>query len=371
VVTLEQNTLFSRLNPDELKALRQIAQERTLAPAEEIFKEGDAGDGVYVVKEGLVEIAVRAGLTGRHVFTWIQPGDIFGEMAVIEDKPRSAGATAREASAVYFIPRAGMLSLMERSPTLTLALLREISHRLREFNHHYMREVLQAERLAVVGRFARSIVHDLKNPLNIIGLTAEMAGMGQGTPGLQEKAMADIRLQVDRINDLVGEILDFTQGVAPALVLPPVDYAQFVQQVMEAIRSEISMRTVSVELENSPPSVPVLLNPKRLRRVFFNLVHNATDAMGGGGKISWRFRATSTEVITEVEDTGPGIAPEIAGHLFEAFATYGKANGTGLGLSICKKILEDHGGWITTRPEPGHGAIFTFGLPRVGACSVQ
>jgi signal transduction histidine kinase len=343
-----------------------MTQERTLAPAQEIFKEGDAGDGVYIVKEGLVEIAVRAGVTGRHVFTQIQPGDIFGEMAVIEDKPRSAGATARDASVVYFIPRAEILSLMERSPALTLALLREISHRLREFNHHYMREVLQAERLAVVGRFARSIVHDLKNPLNIIGLTAEMATMGQEKPGSHEKAMSDIRLQVDRINDLVGEILDFTQGASPALVLPPVDYAQFVQHVLDDIHTEISLRSVSLELENPPPSVPVLLNPKRLRRVFFNLVHNATDAMGGGGRILWRFRSTPTEVITEVEDTGPGIAPEIAGHLFEAFATHGKANGTGLGLSICKKVLEDHGGWITTRTEPEHGAIFAFGLPRVG-----
>jgi signal transduction histidine kinase len=136
---------------------------------------------------------------------------------------------------------------------------------------------------------------------------------------------------------------------------------------MEDIRTEISLRSVSLELENSPPAVPVLLNPKRLRRVFFNLIHNATDAMPGGGKIVWRFRCTPAEVITEVEDTGPGIAPEIAGQLFEAFATFGKANGTGLGLSICKKILEDHGGWISSRTEPGQGAIFSFGLPRVGA----
>ena len=68
-----------------------------------------------------------------------------------------------------------MLNLVEESPRWRLAFLHEISHRLREFNRQYLREVLQAERLAVVGRFARSIVHDLKNPLNIIGLTAEMA----------------------------------------------------------------------------------------------------------------------------------------------------------------------------------------------------
>ena len=69
------------------------------------------------------------------------------------------------------------------------------------------------------------------------------------------------------------------------------------------------------------------------------------------------------EVVTEIEDTGTGIAPEIADQLFEAFATHGKAHGTGLGLSICKRIIEDHRGWISARNEQGRGAIFSFGLP--------
>jgi len=64
-----------------------------------------------------------------------------------------------------------------------------------------------------------------------------------------------------------------------------------------------------------------------------------------------------------VEDTGRGIAPEIAARLFEPFATHGKQNGTGLGLSICKKIVEDHSGKITARSEPGRGATFIFTLP--------
>jgi signal transduction histidine kinase len=97
--------------------------------------------------------------------------------------------------------------------------------------------------------------------------------------------------------------------------------------------------------------------------VFYNLIHNATDAMPGGGKILVRFSVTGREVTTEIEDSGPGIAPEIANKLFDAFATFGKAHGTGLGLSICKKILEDHRGRISARNEPGRGAVFTFVLP--------
>jgi signal transduction histidine kinase len=100
-----------------------------------------------------------------------------------------------------------------------------------------------------------------------------------------------------------------------------------------------------------------------LSRVFYNLVNNATDVMLGGGKIFMRFNCDESEIVTEIEDTGPGIAPEIAEKLFQPFATHGKAHGTGLGLSICKKIVEDHGGRIWVRNEPGHGAIFCFALP--------
>lgn len=363
MVALEKNQLFSQLSLEDLHRLAGVARELSFAAGKEIFKQGDPGDGVYLVREGLVEISVKGGQTGRYIFTEAGPGDLLGEMAVIEDQPRSASAVARKDTIVYFLPRADVLKLVEDSPAVALVLLKEISHRLRTFNQQYLREVLQAERLAVVGRFARSIVHDLKNPLNIIGLTAEMAALGQSTPETRDKALKNIRLQVDRINDLVAEILDFTQGTTSDLVLPPVDFAHFIKEVLGEIRGEASLRSSMIEVENEPPSVSLPLNPKRLRRLFFNLVHNATDAMPRGGKIFLRFRQTPNAVVVEMEDTGPGIAPEIAGHLFEAFATFGKTNGTGLGLSICKKIVEDHRGWITARTEPGHGAIFEFGLP--------
>jgi len=346
-----------------MAALCKAAQERTFRSRQEIFREGDAGDGFYVVKDGMVEISAGIGQNSRQVFSQVGPGEMFGEMAVIDDKPRSASALAKEETIVYFVSRDDLLALVEHSPSLAMALLREVSHRLRQFDRQYLREVLQAERLSVIGRFARSIVHDLKNPLNIIGLTAEIAGMSQSTPESRQQAVANIRQQVDRISEMIGEILDFTQGVSSNLVLPPMDYSAFVRAVMDELRAEAALRSVDVELENEPPSQYLIINPKRLRRVFFNLMHNATEAMQTGGKILLRFEAKPKEVITEIEDTGPGIAAEMDGKLFEAFATHGKTHGTGLGLSICKRIIEDHHGWISGRNETGRGAIFAFGLP--------
>ena len=363
MVTLEASRLFRQLKSADMAALRKAVRERTFRAGQEIFKEGDAGDGVYVVKAGLVEISAGVGQHSRQVFSQVAPGEIFGEMAVIEDKPRSASALAKEETVVYFVSRDDVLALIEHSPSLALGLLREVSHRLRQFDRQYLREVLQAERLSVIGRFARSIVHDLKNPLNIIGLTAEIAGMSQSTPESRQQAVASIRQQVDRISEMIGEILDFTQGTSSNLVLPPMDYSVFVRGVVEELRAESALRSVNVEFENEPPSQSLIINPKRLRRVFHNLMHNATEAMQNGGKIVLRFEVKPKEVITEIEDSGPGIAAEMNGQLFEAFATHGKTHGTGLGLSICKRILEDHHGWISGRNEPGRGAIFAFGLP--------
>jgi signal transduction histidine kinase len=363
MVTLEASHLFDQLTPIELKVLRQISREQRYPAGQEIFKEGDKGDGVYVVKDGRVEISGAVGQEGRLVYSHVGPGDWFGEMAVIENKPRSACAVAKDDTVVYFIPRPEMLTLIERSPGLALGLLREISRRLREFNRQYLREVLQAERLALVGRFARSIVHDLKNPLNIIGLTAEMAGMEHSSLELRQQARDRIRKQVDRISELISEILDFTQGSQSNFVLTGSDYGVFVEQIVEEITPEANLRLATLEMDNVPSGVQVLLHPKRMRRVFNNLIHNATDAMPDGGAIRLRFRTTPTEVITEIQDSGAGIAPEMEGQLFEAFATFGKTHGTGLGLSICKRIVEDHHGWITARNEPGSGAVFSFGLP--------
>jgi signal transduction histidine kinase len=320
---------------------------------------------VYFVKSGLVEISGLISADSRRAFSQLGPGEIFGEMAVIEDRPRSATASALKETEIFFIPRAEMLSLLQRSPALAFNLLQEISRRLRDFNQLHLREVVQAERLAVLGNFARSIIHDLKTPLTIIGLSADLACMPAATPDKRALAQERIRKQILRINDMVGDILEYTRSNRGDTALGPVNYTAFIKEILPELQAETENKSVSIELKNEPPAATALLDPRRLRRVFFNLVYNATDFMPGGGKIFLRFNCDKKEIVTEIEDTGPGIAPEIADKLFQPFATHGKSHGTGLGLSICKKIIEDHKGRIWTRSEPKRGAIFCFTLPLV------
>jgi signal transduction histidine kinase len=363
VVGLESIALFRSLNHGELQALRLAAQERQFTAGRDIFQEGSPGDGVYFVKSGQVEITGLVSGNTRHVFSQLNSGEIFGEMAVIEDRPRSATATALMDTEVYFIPRAEMLAFIERSPALAFNLLQQISHRLREFNQLHLREMVQAESLAVIGNFARSIVHDLKNPLSIIGLSAETFDMPNINAEMRAKTQSRIRKQITRINDLISDILIFTDSKRTGAELKPADYRAFILELIPDLNAEAELKAAHIEMQNEPPAVLVSFDARRLSRVFYNLVNNATDVMLNGGKIFLRFRADEKEITTEIEDTGPGIAPEIGDKLFQTFATFGKTHGTGLGLSICKKIIKDHGGQISVRSEAGRGAIFCFSLP--------
>ncbi len=360
---LELAKLFQGLNPDELQNLRRIAQDRRFAAGQEIFREGNPGDGIYVIQEGLVEIAHLVDLKEHRVFSRLGPGEVFGEMAVIENLPRSATAIAAKDTRVHFVPRDEMLALIKHSPGLAFNLLQEISRRLRDFNQLHLREIIQAERLAVVGNFARSIIHDLKNPLTVISLAVELLGQSLTTPEQRDRSLEHIRRQAQHISEMIGDILEFTQSASAETVFASAEFRQFVNGLLPELVADAAVKAVSIELRNEPPAVQLLLDVRRVRRVFFNLLHNAMDVMPDGGKIFLRFQLDEKEVVTEVEDTGPGVASEVADRLFQPFTTHGKTHGTGLGLCICKKIVEDHGGRIWMRHESGHGAIFSFALP--------
>ena len=145
--------------------------------------------------------------------------------------------------------------------------------------------------------------------------------------------------------------------------LRPNNFREFILELVADLESDASTKAIHIVLENEPPAGLFRFDARRLGRVFHNLVNNAKDFLDEGGQIFLRFKTGDGEILIEIEDTGPGIAPEIADKLFQPFTTHGKAHGTGLGLSICKKIIEDHGGKISARSEPNRGAIFCFTLP--------
>ncbi len=354
---------FAGVLGEELQTLEGAGQSRSFSAGQTIFSAGDPGDGFYVIESGRVQITAVVGNNEPRTLAIITAGDFFGEMAVLDDAPRSASARAETDTVTFFLSREQLLSLLDRRPRIALNLIREFSNRMRALNQKYLDEIIQAERLAVVGRFAGTIVHDFKNPLQVIGLAAELACSEHTAPPMRAKAQNRIALQIERMTNMLHELIEFTKPSGQRPVHSPVSFARYMNPLAEEFRSEIADRGVKLEIATPPPTVDVRIQPQRLTRLFYNLLNNAVDEMSGGGTVFLRFFTDDTTLRVEIEDTGSGIAPEIAQTLFQPFATHGKAHGTGLGLTICRRIVEDHGGKISARSEPGKGATFIFTLP--------
>jgi signal transduction histidine kinase len=354
---------FAQVLREELSPAEYAAHIRSFNAGQLIFAAGDVGDGLFVIETGRVQISAVVNSGEPRPLASIGPGDFFGEMAVIDDSPRSATAVAETDASAFYLSREEMMEMLNRHPGLTLTLIREFSNRMRATNLRYLDEIIQGERLALVGRSARTIVHDFKNPLVVIRLAAEVTGATTTTTVVRQKARDSILRQVDRMSYMLNELIEYARPSGRQPSMSTVNFAPYLNSLVEDSRSELAEGKVTLELETPPPEIEVLIEAPRLSRVFYNLVHNAMDEMREGGKITLRFTVRENELVVEMQDTGKGIAPEILPQLFQPFATHGKAQGTGLGLSICKRIIEDHGGRIWARSDPGKGATFSFALP--------
>lgn len=347
-----------------LDLLKRHARKLSFRKGRIIFKEGESSDALYVIEEGIVEISALVGHKERRVFANFGVGDYFGEIAVIDSKPRSATAIAKTDTIVSCISRDKVWRTFARSPRLLVTMMHGFSHRLRQFDQRFLQELFQHERLALLGRFAQSIVHDFHMPLTNIGFAADLVSAGDASHKERKEANTIIRKQVERMAGMIGEVLEFTSSSRSRVVLTTANFHQFIEEMLVELRPEAARKSITIELKTSVPRIRIPLDRHRLPHVFSNLVRNATDVMPRGGKIMLSFVLSDRDVLIKVEDTGPGISPEVAAHLFEPFFTHGKSHGTGLGLSICKRIVEGHKGWISANSKRGGGAVLAFSLPR-------
>jgi signal transduction histidine kinase len=209
---------------------------------------------------------------------------------------------------------------------------------------------------------AASVVHDLRNPLTAIHASAEMLVHSTLTDVQVRRIGRNMYGASVRMKKLLDEFLSRYKGTGTGLECCDL------RDLASAAVAEIALvaESQSVEIvQEIPANLRLNLDRQRMRQVFVNLFVNALDVMPNGGTLRISALAGRQCVVIKVRDTGPGIASEIGGVLFEPFVTAGKTHGLGLGLTLSRQAVIAHGGEMWTEPIP-QGACFAFSLPHTG-----
>ncbi|HKA61355.1 MAG TPA: ATP-binding protein [Methylomirabilota bacterium] len=233
-------------------------------------------------------------------------------------------------------------------------------------------ELVEAERMATVGKLALKVAHEVRNPIAAIELNAELLGeMVHGRvseDGSEATALVSaIRDQVVALDALTEEYLAFARFPRPQFEEDSVN--DMVTSVAEFVRPLASRQQVDVKVATDPTVPPMEIDRTLLRQAVLNLIKNGLEAVSQGGTLSLTTRQVDDTVEIAIADSGSGITPEVGRRLFEQFFTT-KPQGTGLGLAISRQIVEEHGGKIRWSSKPGEGATFTMSLPLKKAAHV-
>jgi signal transduction histidine kinase len=223
-------------------------------------------------------------------------------------------------------------------------------------------ELLRAEKLAVAGRMAAGLAHEIRNPLSSIRMNIQLLTRRRGTDDATARELDQILDEIDRLDLVLGNLLDLT--APPRLRAEPHDLNALIERALRLTAKKLEHLHVEVaaELAADLPRLP--LDEQKTHQAFLNVILNAAEAMPGGGTLRVRTRRAGPTVHAIFEDTGTGIDPGIVGKVFEPFAST-KRGGAGLGLHVVKSVAELHGGQVRLEPldRGGTRCVLEFPLP--------
>jgi signal transduction histidine kinase len=231
-------------------------------------------------------------------------------------------------------------------------------------------QLRRAATLAVAGKLASGLAHEVGTPLNIISGRAEVL-LKETRPGEQRRQDLEIIIgQIDRISRIITSLLDTVRPHKPEV--QPTHLDEVLDHLLPLLRHAARRRGVRLTTDVRDDLGALEADPGQLQQVLINLVVNALEATPAGGRVAVNAQPAARDgrpgAALAVQDTGSGIPDEIRPRLFEPFfTTKPRGQGTGLGLAICRDIIRAHGGEIEVTSQPGRGSTFTVWLPVAAA----
>ena len=225
------------------------------------------------------------------------------------------------------------------------------------------------ELMSQMKEITENIAHDLRSPITRMRGLAEMALTGDNTNDNYPIVTGTIIEECDRLLEMINAMLDISEAESGLMKLKaePVDIAVLLHDVSDLFQPVAENRGISMALD-TPHSITVFGEPKKLQRVFSNLIDNALKYTLPGGSVYISIREANNSIVVTIRDSGLGIAAEDLPHIFDRFFRGEKSRstqGNGLGLSLAQAFVLVHGGTITVTSTPGQGSQFVVTLPRI------
>ena len=362
--------------------------EMTCYPGEIVFREGEPGDSLFLIRAGRVAI-VKGNLNSPTILAYRGPGELIGEMALLDNQPRSATVVALGRLSLLSINRQRFEQLLTENPAVGRGIMEMLSAQLRRMSEARSTGELSAKRLSQqinaleterqrlqeLQRLRQEttdlIIHDLRNPLSAITVALKMLSivLPPDVLNANEELLNIAQASAERLSRLVDSLLEVSrmESGEAQFRMAACDLGPMLEEA--ARRSLILARQgVQVQVEVEPGLPPAQADHERLERVLANLVDNALKYTPENGRIRLSARTQADALLVSVIDSGPGVPPADRQRIFDRF-TQGSGDtlsrrGFGLGLAYCRLAIERHNGRIWVEPgDGGQGSCFSFTLP--------
>ena len=235
-------------------------------------------------------------------------------------------------------------------------------HRMRLRLHETQTKLLDAERLATIGRMASTISHDLRHPLTAILAYAEFLSDANVSDAQRHDFYEEIRIAVNRMTDEISSLLGFSKQREP-LRITQGNVDAVIEHAIQSVKVLPDFASIAITYKHDA-ECNGFFDSKKLERVVLNLLFNACEAVSpSSGRIEVSSKTTTEGIEIRVTDNGPGIPESIRENLFQPFVSYGKEKGIGLGLTVVQKIMQDHHGEVCVEQTGPGGSTFKLFFP--------
>lgn len=345
ITLLKEIDLFHSFDANELAIFADCIEEIDVSADTVLCSEGDQGQDMFILLEGTLKI-----FKDKRAITSIHAIDYIGEMAIIEEKPRSATVIASTPAKLLRITRSQFQKYLASQPPSLVSMMQSLSQRIRK-------DTLQ---LATEYEKANILIHDMRNAMSAFLLLELMASSPLDQ---DQKSYLDL---MRKSRQDVASMMEEALANAKRQQFPKEQKIHSLPASLNALpvtlRCHPDLQDKIIEIRHLSPIPDFAFNRLDIDRVITNLVINAGQASEAQGRIQITSSLEQDHAVIEVTDHGTGIPKAIQSKIFTPqFST--KPDGIGLGLASCQAIINSHGGTLTFESQEGSGTSFRFTLP--------